>query len=119
MRFFDLHAAGVGGNRLHRYPVPPQHRVQIEPVDAAQRINAVDRRHRPLVLDIGQATDENYKLLISAGIGDHLAGRLDIAELQVQPFARAPQALSRTFHAVILSPGDKRGSLGHDPSRSV
>jgi len=56
-----------------------------------------------LILNVGQTADQDGELRVSVLLGDEQTGLLHVAEFEIEPFPRVSQALSRVFHAMILS----------------
>jgi hypothetical protein len=113
MGLFNMDKSDVGRHGVDGNAIPGEYLVQIEAVYAAEGVQAIDRGQRTLVFDIGEAADQDHKLLISMPLRDQLAGLLDIAEAQVQTFAGASEALSGVVRAMILSLDKACGRVWH------
>src|ERR1039457_4003422 len=92
-------AAEPGGRRaIQREDV-----VESQPVDGAEGVGPVNRRHRALVLDVRQAAQCDGEFGVSELPRDLLAGFLYLAIRQLQSLASPLEPQPRTLHGMILA----------------
>src|SRR5439155_13987673 len=81
---FVLHGGGIGGQDRRVYAVPALHFGQVQPVDGAQGIQAVNGRDGAFVFDIRQAAQRDDKLFVLVPLGNTKARLFDVAITKVQ-----------------------------------
>jgi hypothetical protein len=108
-----MNQSGIRGHGVSRNSIPRKDLVKVQPIDATERVQPVNRRERALVLDIGETADQDGKFLIVMPFRDQLARLLNIPELQVQAFPDPPEALTGIVRAMILSLDKACGRVWH------
>src|SRR5262249_24188920 len=94
---------GFGSQLVAGDTVPAQDLVELQAVDGAERIKAVDRGYSSFVFNVGETTQGNREFVALMARGALLAGLFHNAIGQFEAIANPLESFARTVHDMILA----------------
>src|SRR5271157_3922836 len=103
MSFAELYLHRIRRQQLFGNTVPAEHFIEIQTVNGAKSVDAVNGRERALILDIGQTAEGDGEFVAAAAKGNFLAGLFHIAKCELQTLADPFEFFAGALHVMILA----------------